>query len=231
MSQMSRSSYQCTILPWDYKTVIQWAPKFIDFRLKALELAPSESTSSTEIEASISLQEWVSILTQPAFRVALCVTTTASEERSPEIWCNEWVGMLLLYGPLYDLNLQDKILETRWYVGGGFVSPVHRGSKILKDLFHHLLHQIQEVFLGNDLHRRYGFNSLNLVTRMEVIVHASDEAKMKYYATVGLRKTQVMTIAEYVRTGWNFPITGKEDFEIAVLALVVEKTSAITARL
>lgn len=228
---MSRSSYQYTILPWDYKSVVQWAPKFIDFRLKALEAAPSEFSSSVEIESSISLQEWVSILTQPAFRVALCVTTTTSEERSPEIWCNKWAGVLLLYGPLYDLNIHDKVLETRWYVGGGFVSPAHRGSKIIIDIFHHIVHQIQEVYLGNDLHRRYGFKALKLVTRIEAIVHASDEAKMKYYATAGLQKTQVMTVAEYVRTGWNFPIIGKEDFEIAVLARVVEKASAITARL
>lgn len=228
---MSRSSYQYTILPWDYKSVVQWAPKFIDFRLKALKAAPSEFSSSVEIESSISLQEWVSILTQPAFRVALCVMTTTSEERSPEIWCNKWAGVLLLYGPLYDLNIQDKILETRWYVGGGFVSPAHRGGKIIIDIFHHIVHQIQEVYLGNDLHRRYGFKTLKLVTRIEAIVHASDEVKMKYYATAGLQKTQVMTVAEYVRSGWDFPITGKEDFEIAVLARVVEKASAITARL
>ncbi|KUL91801.1 hypothetical protein ZTR_01068 [Talaromyces verruculosus] len=228
---MSRSSYQYTVLPWDYKSVVQWAPKFIDFRLNALEAAPSEFSSSVEIESSISLQEWVSILTQPAFRVALCVTTTTSEERSPEIWCNEWASILLLYGPLYDLNIQDKILETRWYVGGGFVSPAHRGGKIIIDIFHHIVHQIQEVYLGNDLHRRYGFKALKLVTRIEAIVHASDEAKMKYYAIAGLQKSQVMTVAEYVRTGWNFPITGKEDFKIAVLARVVEKASAITARL
>lgn len=54
MSQMSRSSYQYTILPWDYKSVVQWAPKFIDFRLKALEAEQSGSVSSIEIESSIS---------------------------------------------------------------------------------------------------------------------------------------------------------------------------------
>lgn len=143
----------------------------------------------------------MSILTQPAFRVALCVTTTTYQEKSPEIWCNEWVGVLLLYGPLYDLNLQDKILETRWYLGGGFVSPAHRGSKYLKDLFHHIVHQIQEVFLENDLQHRYGFKTLRLLTRIEAIVHASDEAKIKHYVTGGLRKTQVMIVAEYVRVG------------------------------
>ncbi|EEA27144.1 hypothetical protein TMatcc_004583 [Talaromyces marneffei ATCC 18224] len=228
---MSRSSYQYSILPSDYKSVIQWAPKFIDFRLKALEAEPFGFSSSSEIESNISLQEWVSILTQPAFRVALCVTTNVSEERSPEIWCNEWAGVLLLYGPLYDLNIQDKILETRWYLGGGYVSPVHRGSKVLKDIFHHIVHQIQEVYLGNDLHRRYGFKGLKLVTRIEAIVYAWDDAKIKYYALGGLQKTQVMTMAEYVRTGWNIPIAGKEEIEVAVLELVVEKSSAITARL
>lgn len=229
--KMSFPSYQYTILPWDYKSVVQWAPKFVDFRLKALEAAPSGSISSVEIESSISLPEWVSILTQPAFRVALCVTTTASEDQSPEIWCNEWAGILLLYGPLYDLNIQDKILETRWYVGGGFVSPAHRGGKMILDIFHHIVHQIQEVYLGNDLHHRYGFKALKLVTRIEAIVYASDEVKIKYYALAGMQNTQVMTVAEYVRTGWNFPINGKEDLEIAVLARVVEKASAITARL
>ena len=99
------------------------------------------------------------------------------------------------------------------------------------DIFHHIVHQIQEVYLGNNLHRRYGFKALKLVTRIEAIVHASDEAKIKYYALAGLQKTQVMTVAEYVQTGWDIPVTGKEEFEIAVLARVVEKASAITARL
>lgn len=225
---MASHPYQCITLPYDYKSVTQWAPKFIEFRRNSLKIDSSWSVACPELESKITQKEWVSTLSRPAFRVLLCVSTVGKEKN--ELWQNEWAGMICLYGPLYTFNNLENTLEDRWYLGGGFICPSHRGHNITLDIFQHGLSEIdQEVDLDRWIQSKG--NPSRYRTRIQALVDVNYTERIKYFAKTGMKTTTVTTAEEYL-PGWNISIgPGQERRKYALLEHVLERESRIFAHL
>lgn len=221
---MTSSPRHYTILPCDYKSVTQWAPKFIEFRLNALKSAPQCTTSSYELEVAIPQQEWISTLCKPVFRVLLCTVHTTEDQGPAHVWDNEWVGVLSLYGPRY--NDKEDCLESTWYLGGGFVSPLHRGQSTLRDIFNFGVQQATNTDRSLAKHRRSR-------TCAEIIAKANDAPTLRYYRASGLEVTQSMTLGEYYsQAGWDFSISADLlGLKIVVMRMVIEREAAVRPRL
>ncbi|KAL2818052.1 hypothetical protein BJX63DRAFT_384383 [Aspergillus granulosus] len=197
---MSLPLYDCFILPYDSKSVCQWASKFIDFRLTALKSAPKDSTSSYELEAAIPEHEWVSTLSKPAFRVLLCTPRHAGDAATP-VWDREWAGILCMHGPRYKHQTTDNCTTSTWYLGSGFVVPTHRGNRALRELFFFGVQQARNLDLR--LHHQRRFQTAACRTSIQIIAWADDPKTIGYYRTGGLRITERLTLEEYSKRGWN----------------------------
>ncbi|ODM16208.1 hypothetical protein SI65_08207 [Aspergillus cristatus] len=221
---MAFPSRHYTILPCDYESVTQWAPKFIEFRLNALKSAPQCTTSSYELEAAIPQQEWISTLSKPVFRVLLCVSRNIESQGPVHVWDSEWVGVLCMYGPRY--NDKEDCLESTWYLGGGFVSPLHRGRSTLRDIYNFGIQQATNTdrSLAKNRQSRTG---------IEIIAKANDAPTLRYYRTGGLEVTQSMTLGEYyAQAGWSFSISADLlGLKIVVMRMVIEREAAVRPRL
>ncbi|KAB8272878.1 hypothetical protein BDV30DRAFT_239183 [Aspergillus minisclerotigenes] len=219
--------YTYSMLPCDYESVLQWAPKFIHFRLNALQSAPDHTTSSYELEAAIPESAWVFTLSKPnpVFRVLLCTARQAGDEDdSLPVWEREWAGILCVYGPRSHTT-HDTITST-WYMGLGFVMPLHRGSGTLRHIFNFGVQAVR------DFDRRRFDVATRYETRVQIIAKANEQGTLRYYRTGGLQITEHLTLGEYSKRGWDLPICGDlHEMPIVVMEMVVETQENVRARL
>lgn len=212
---MALPLYDYFILPDDTESVCQWAPKFIDFRLKALKTAPSNFTSSYELEATITVHEWVSTLSKPKFRVLLCTPHHAADEATT-VWDREWAGILVMYGPRYEHRAADSCTTSTWYLGSGFVMPSHRGNRAVSELF--LLGAQQARNMDLRLHQQQRFQTAGCHTRVQIIARADEPKAIDYYSATGLRVTERLTLGEYSKRGWNL-MYNPDQFSVPVVVM------------
>ncbi|KAJ5765126.1 hypothetical protein N7520_004685 [Penicillium odoratum] len=237
---MSLSQYKFEILPHDELSVQQWAPKFIEFRLNALKAAPASFSSSYEKEARITKADWVSLLSEPAFRVVIAVVRT--DDDSLPVWESEWVMTSNLYGPRchhqpYHDNATD-CHESSWYVAASFVSPQHRHGGMLLEAFY----TCERAAVSEDrqsfekrhqaqLLRRSG-RSLQYRTRMLGTLTHRHPAVLKYYRSTGLEISYTMQVKDFARWGWKVPVNPEKlDKEITVMEKIIPWEAEPMARL
>lgn len=224
---MSSRTYHYEFLPHDRESVTQWAPKFIEFRMNALKVAPKTYSSSYELEAAISQEEWISTLCRPAFRVILCVIL--GDESPVHLWDNEWAGLTCLYGPQYN-EPTDGCLESRWYVGGSFILSIHRGQSLLKKLFFFALQEVRAWEVR--LHRQQQFKISRYRTRIQITMIERNDALHEYYQQVGFETSQYMTLKEFTKAGWNSRLTADlSRREVEVMEKINEKEASVMSRL
>ena len=118
--------------------------KFKALRLDALRSAPPFFSSEYSYEAEFSDAEWIDIICHPFHHVLVCEKIKAEEiqdcgqgdPRNAALHGHEWVGMLILCGPLSKdqymlLKHQHALIgrddeETRWHLVGLYIQSSHR---------------------------------------------------------------------------------------------------------
>ena len=115
--------------------------KFKALRLEALRSTPYFFTSKYSYEAEFTETEWSEIISRPTHHVLICEEIRAKEAQgcqhgNPAFSGHEWVGMLILCGPL--TNDEYMLLEphhagsgrdedeTRWHLVGLYIKSGHR---------------------------------------------------------------------------------------------------------
>ncbi|KAF1729846.1 hypothetical protein CRV24_010388 [Beauveria bassiana] len=126
------------------------AQKYRHLRLQGLESSPESFSSTYEIEAAFSNDEWIQRLSAPDRETFICVAKAASEQDAPGI--GDWVGQVTLRGPMSasEFSLPKEAgqgainadNEERWQLLGLFLLPAHRGggrgSRLCREALNHL---------------------------------------------------------------------------------------------
>lgn len=216
---MSEHQYICEQLSYDPAHVSKWLRKFLHLRLKALETDPKKTH---EKEASRSVEEWTSLLSQPAFHVVVCALK--SERQDEDIWDREWVGQLIVYGPQNRkrssaINSGQRVAnEHVWFMSGAYVLPSHRKNNITTRMIEHAAH----VKVQESLRPGSKMSSSGIVI-MQGAVSPERKELQAYYSGVGLLPVGRMTRQEHC-LAWGIPFDATmRDEEIVVLEWRVQE--------
>ncbi|KAI9928596.1 hypothetical protein ASPWEDRAFT_168570 [Aspergillus wentii DTO 134E9] len=205
-------SYQYLFLPTDLPSVKTWFRKYVNLHLSSLKTNPKSFCASYETESQITDHEWVEMLSQPRYRVAIC--TVISHHVHP--LDAEWVGMIRVYGPR--LNSHG---DAYYYLGGAFVSPLHRGLHIT---FRLGVFAVEQLFLSHM--RSASYERLSRKKRRKVhfqaLTSSSAACLCNYYRAMGLSGTRTMRNRDYY-SQWQKVNCRKEllNQEVLCLELVV----------
>lgn len=123
---MSEDKYIWGELPTDSKSVEGWVDKFVKLRLQGLRSDPDSFVASYSNESKRSIEDWIAILTKPAFTVVACATK--DESKSANLQEREWVGQTLCYGPQF--RARGAEYDVAWFVSGVYVVPAHRKNNV-----------------------------------------------------------------------------------------------------
>ncbi|CAI7673654.1 unnamed protein product [Penicillium bialowiezense] len=181
------------------------AQKYRELRLKALQTSPGSFSSTYEIEAAFTDDEWIDLLllyqdrlTVPDREVFICAATPIDPSQD-----TQWVGQVTLRGPASSADFElpaeadqppqrSDEEEERWQMLSLFTLPEYRGhglgSKLCQASIEYLRsyksspRDIQVrliVKAGNDvtveLYRRLGFVHAGRATLVEALIANGDE--------------------------------------------------------
>jgi ribosomal protein S18 acetylase RimI-like enzyme len=171
------------------------AEKFASLRLSALLGSASAFSSTYEIEAGFTVQDWIERLERPLVHNFIAVAyEPGSESKQQTIDGGDWVGSATLLGsyPKSSYILSDSggpepgedDVESKWQMTAVYNSPEHRGKGIAK-----MLIQSAVEFASKE-----GGNGQRCRTR--IMIHPNNVVVKSLYSRLGFVDAGLCTLAE-----------------------------------
>lgn len=192
--------YSCHELPFDSASVEKWLDKFVAYRLHALKNEPASFSPSYDKELLRSRAEWKSLLTEPEYRVFVCVCS--ADSTNPESWMGEWAGFSILYGPAYVGYGEPSTYDIVWFMTGLYAMPEHRKNRIADRLFAATV-QSKRVPCAADLLQGTQLSQCRVKLQGLILPAVTDLER--YYEQGGLKRLKQMPASEYL-SSWGIEL-------------------------
>ncbi|KAH8920853.1 hypothetical protein BT69DRAFT_1222234 [Atractiella rhizophila] len=184
---------QFTILPLprDHSSLLHLLPQLRNFRLASLLASPGSFSSTHEVEAAFSEQDWLSRYSK-SDRVILVAFATSSSTSNALDANTDWLGQIVLVGPMKDeeyflphlSSFQPSATrkDKNYQLSSLYVLPSARGKGLARLLIEGAAEVAKKDSAGEAL--------------LRTMVKPTNEAAKKLFGAVGFEQSGLCTLRE-----------------------------------